>query len=65
MKGWWPLTRQKTAKDYEREEKEKKDKKKKKKSKDRRSRMKEEELQFTDSSGNTFLLMVEKYSHTC
>ncbi|XP_008318944.1 fer-1-like protein 4 [Cynoglossus semilaevis] len=57
MKGWWPLTRQKTAKDYEREEKEKKDKKKKKKSKDRRSRMKEEELQFTDSSGNTFLLM--------
>ncbi|XP_039653756.1 fer-1-like protein 4 [Perca fluviatilis] len=62
MKGWWPLTRPKTAKDFEREEKEKeeakkKGKKKKKKKKDKRSNMKPEEIQYTDSMGNTFLLM--------
>ncbi|XP_034725482.1 fer-1-like protein 4 [Etheostoma cragini] len=62
MKGWWPLTRPKTAKDFEREEKEreeakKKGKKKKKKKKDKRSNMKQEEIQYTDSMGNTFLLM--------
>ncbi|XP_037622050.1 fer-1-like protein 4 [Sebastes umbrosus] len=62
MKGWWPLTRLKTAEDFEREEKEreeakKKGKKKKKKKKDKRSNMKQEEIQYTDSSGNTFLLM--------
>ncbi|XP_035485892.2 fer-1-like protein 4 [Scophthalmus maximus] len=64
MKGWWPLTRLKTAEDFEREEKEKeeearnkKKKKKDKKSKDRRKKLKQEHIQFTDSSGNTFLLM--------
>ncbi|XP_058488607.1 fer-1-like protein 4 [Solea solea] len=58
MKGWWPLTRLKTAEDFEKEEKEKQAKKKKgKKSKDRRSKMKKEQLQYTDSNGNTFLLM--------
>ncbi|XP_038552062.1 fer-1-like protein 4 [Micropterus salmoides] len=62
MKGWWPLTRMKTAKDFEREEKEKeaakkKGSKKKKKQKDRRSQMRPEDLEYTDSSGNTFLLM--------
>ncbi|TKS70810.1 Fer-1-like protein 4 [Collichthys lucidus] len=62
MKGWWPLIRLKTAEDFEREEKEreeamKKGKKKKKKTKDRRSKMKPEDLEFIDSSGNTFLLM--------
>ncbi|XP_068598130.1 fer-1-like protein 4 [Brachionichthys hirsutus] len=62
MKGWWPLTRLKTAEDFEKEEKErqeamKKGKKKKKKKKDKRSNMKPEDLQYTDNSGNTFLLM--------
>uniref|UniRef100_A0A665XBL1 Fer-1 like family member 4 n=1 Tax=Echeneis naucrates TaxID=173247 RepID=A0A665XBL1_ECHNA len=62
MKGWWPLTRLKTAEDFEKEEKEKeeakkKGKKKKKKSKDKRSKMREEDIQYTDSSGNVYLLM--------
>nr|XP_019952111.1 PREDICTED: fer-1-like protein 4 [Paralichthys olivaceus] len=61
MKGWWPLTRLKTAEDFEREEKEKEEAKKKgkkkKKSKDKRKNLKKEHLQYTDSSGNTFLLM--------
>ena len=60
MKGWWPLVRQKTPEDFEREEREreeaKKNKKKKKKSK--RSKMKPEDMEFTDNNGNTFLLMV-------
>ncbi|XP_067442564.1 fer-1-like protein 4 [Thunnus thynnus] len=62
MKGWWPLTRLKTAEDFEKEEKEKeeakkKGKKKKKKTKDRRAKMRPEDIQFTDSGGNTYLLM--------
>ncbi|XP_037303839.1 fer-1-like protein 4 [Pungitius pungitius] len=61
MKGWWPLTRPKTAEDFEREEKEREEAKKKgnkkKKKKDRRSKMKKEEIEYTDSSGSTFLLM--------
>ncbi|XP_028302961.1 fer-1-like protein 4 isoform X2 [Gouania willdenowi] len=61
MKGWWPLVRQKTAEDFEREEKEreeaKKKGKKKKKKKDKRSKMKKEDIEYTDSLGNTFLLM--------
>ncbi|XP_034440467.1 fer-1-like protein 4 [Hippoglossus hippoglossus] len=60
MKGWWPLTRLKTAEDIEKEEKEKEEAKKKgkkKKSKDKRTKLKREQLQYTDSSGNTFLLM--------
>lgn len=59
LKGWWPLTRLKTPEDFEREEKERAIKKKKKdeKKKDRRSQIKPEDLQFTDSSGNTHLLM--------
>ncbi|CAJ1052063.1 fer-1-like protein 4 [Xyrichtys novacula] len=63
MKGWWPLTRLKTAEDFEKEEKEKQEakkkggKKKKKKKKDKRGNMKKEELEFIDSSGNTYLLM--------
>lgn len=66
MKGWWPLTRLKTAEDFEREEKEKEEAKKKgkkkKKKKDKRSKMKPEDIQYTDSSGNTFLLMVQKHT---
>ncbi|XP_029946768.1 fer-1-like protein 4 [Salarias fasciatus] len=62
MKGWWPLIRQKTAKDFEKEEKEreeamKKGGKKKKKRKDNRSKLRPEDIQYTDSLGNTFLLM--------
>lgn len=63
MKGWWPLTRLKTAEDFEREEKEREEAKKKgkkKKKKDKRSKMRPEDIQYTDSSGNTFLLMVQK-----
>lgn len=60
MKGWWPLIKLKSQEDIEREEREaeleKKNKKKKKRSK--RSKMKPEDIQFVDSSGNTFLLMV-------
>ncbi|XP_017286969.1 fer-1-like protein 4 [Kryptolebias marmoratus] len=62
MKGWWPLVRLKTAEDFEKEEKErqeakKKGRKKKKKSKDKRSKLRQEDIQYTDSLGNTFLLM--------
>ncbi|KAM9860161.1 fer-1-like protein 4 [Aulostomus maculatus] len=62
MKGWWPLVRMKTAEDFEKEEKEKekakkKGKKKKKKTKDKRASMRQEDIQFTDSCGNVFLLM--------
>ncbi|XP_015243518.1 PREDICTED: fer-1-like protein 4 [Cyprinodon variegatus] len=61
MKGWWPLVRLKTAEDFEKEEKEKRRAKKKgykkKKTKDKRSQMREEDIQYTDSLGNTYLLM--------
>ncbi|XP_029683326.1 fer-1-like protein 4 isoform X2 [Takifugu rubripes] len=62
MKGWWPLTRQKTAEDFEREEKErqkakKKGKKRGRKRKDKWSHMKQEDIEYTDALGNTFLLM--------
>lgn len=64
MKGWWPLVRLKTAEDFEREEKEKMEAKKKghkkKKTKDKRSQMSKEDIQYTDSLGNTYLLMVQK-----
>lgn len=63
MKGWWPLTRLKTAEDFEREEKErqkakKKGKKRGRKRKDKWSHMKQEDIEYTDALGNTFLLMV-------
>ncbi|KAL6464661.1 hypothetical protein MHYP_G00269780 [Metynnis hypsauchen] len=61
MKGWWPLIKLKSQEDIEREEREaemeKKNKKKKKKKQSKRSKMKPDDLQFMDSSGNTFLLM--------
>ncbi|XP_060713707.1 fer-1-like protein 4 [Tachysurus vachellii] len=61
MKGWWPLIKLKSQEDIEREEREaeleKKNKKKKKKKQSKRSKMKPEDLQFVDNSGNTFLLM--------
>uniref|UniRef100_A0A3B3D8C6 Fer-1 like family member 4 n=1 Tax=Oryzias melastigma TaxID=30732 RepID=A0A3B3D8C6_ORYME len=57
MKGWWPLVRMKTAEDFEKEEKEKKKSRKKKKTKDKRSKLRQEDIQYTDNLGNTFLLM--------
>ncbi|XP_076863627.1 fer-1-like protein 4 [Brachyhypopomus gauderio] len=61
MKGWWPLIKLKSQEDIEREEREaeqeRKNKKKKKKKQSKRSKMKPEDLQFVDSSGNTFLIM--------
>ncbi|KAM9410752.1 fer-1-like protein 4 isoform 2-T2 [Pholidichthys leucotaenia] len=66
MKGWWPMTRQKTAEDFEREEKEKqeakkkrrsKKKKKRKKNKNKWSQLKKEDIEYTDNMGHTFLLM--------
>uniref|UniRef100_A0A3B1KAX2 Fer-1 like family member 4 n=1 Tax=Astyanax mexicanus TaxID=7994 RepID=A0A3B1KAX2_ASTMX len=61
MKGWWPLIKLKSQEDIEREEREremeKKNKKKKKKKQSKRGKMKPEDLQFVDSTGNTFLLM--------
>ncbi|XP_077460197.1 fer-1-like protein 4 [Stigmatopora argus] len=64
LKGWWPLTRLKTARDYEREAAQNRDKKKKKKKtaskpkgKDKWSRLKQEDVQFTDNAGNVHLLM--------
>lgn len=65
IRGWWPLTRLKTPEDFEKEEKErqsakKKGKKIRKKRKDKWSHMKKEDIEYTDSSGNTYLLMVLK-----
>ncbi|XP_072296115.1 fer-1-like protein 4 [Eucyclogobius newberryi] len=59
LKGWWPLTRQKTPEDFEREEKEREKKKKKKEEnkKDRRSQIRAEDLQFVDAGGTTHVLM--------
>lgn len=65
MKGWWPLTRLKTAEDFEREEKarqkaKKKGRKRNRKRKDKWSHMKQEDIQYADNMGNTYLLMVPK-----
>lgn len=65
MKGWWPLIKLKSQEDIEREEREaeeeRKKKRKKKKKGSKRSKMKPEDLQFVDSSGNTYLLMVNEF----
>ncbi|XP_051489419.1 fer-1-like protein 4 [Apus apus] len=54
MRGWWPFTKLRDLEDEEREERENKQKKKKKK---RRSRsVKPEDVEFTDPSGNKYLL---------
>uniref|UniRef100_A0AAV2MM10 C2 domain-containing protein n=1 Tax=Knipowitschia caucasica TaxID=637954 RepID=A0AAV2MM10_KNICA len=55
LKGWWPLTRLKTPEDCEKE-KEQASKNKGNK-RDRRSQNKAEDLQFTDASGATHVLM--------
>ncbi|XP_075033605.1 fer-1-like protein 4 [Mixophyes fleayi] len=55
MKGWWPFIKIRSEEDIEREEREAEDNKKKKKKKKRRS-VKIEDVQFSDSSGNTYIL---------
>ncbi|CAL8360491.1 unnamed protein product [Lota lota] len=59
MKGWWPLIRLKSEEDIEKEKKEEEEAKKKggKKQKSKRSKMKKEDIEFTDNGGNTYLLM--------
>ncbi|XP_014816680.1 PREDICTED: fer-1-like protein 4 isoform X1 [Calidris pugnax] len=53
MRGWWPFIKLKEQEDDEREEREDKQKKKKKK---RSSSVKPEDMEFTDPSGNKYLL---------
>ncbi|KAM9296863.1 fer-1-like protein 4 [Gastrophryne carolinensis] len=55
MRGWWPFVKLKTEEDEEREEREAKQKKKKKKKKRRRN-VRIEDVQYTDSSGNIYIL---------
>ncbi|XP_061689432.1 fer-1-like protein 4 isoform X2 [Syngnathoides biaculeatus] len=57
MKGWWPLTRLKTADDWEREERDARRRRKNKKTKDKRARLKQDDVCFTDAGGNVHLLM--------
>ncbi|XP_056454253.1 fer-1-like protein 4 [Gadus chalcogrammus] len=59
MKGWWPLIRLKSQEDVDKELKEEEEAKKKgkKKTKSKRGKMKKEDIEFTDSGGNTYLLM--------
>ncbi|XP_053309216.1 fer-1-like protein 4 [Spea bombifrons] len=54
MRGWWPFIKLKSEEDEEREEREAKEKKKKKKKK--RKNVNPEDVQFTDPSGNTYIL---------
>uniref|UniRef100_A0A8C4YEP4 C2 domain-containing protein n=1 Tax=Gopherus evgoodei TaxID=1825980 RepID=A0A8C4YEP4_9SAUR len=54
MRGWWPFIKLKDQEDEEREEREAKEKKKKKKKK--RSSIKPEDIEFTDPSGNKYIL---------
>ena len=65
MKGWWPLSRLKSQEDVDKELKEEEEAKKKgkKKTKSKRGKMKKEDIEFTDSGGNTYLLMV-RGTHT-
>uniref|UniRef100_A0A8C3K7Y9 C2 domain-containing protein n=1 Tax=Calidris pygmaea TaxID=425635 RepID=A0A8C3K7Y9_9CHAR len=53
MRGWWPFIKLKEQEDDEREEREDKQKKKKKKWS---SSVKPEDMEFTDPSGNKYLL---------
>ncbi|XP_075577107.1 fer-1-like protein 4 [Pelecanus crispus] len=53
MRGWWPFIKLKDQEDEKREEREEKQKKKKKKW---RSSVKPEDVEFTDPSGNKYLL---------
>lgn len=57
MRGWWPFIKLKDQDDEEREEREVKRKKKKKKWS---SSVKPEDVEFTDPSGNKYLLTVRQ-----
>uniref|UniRef100_A0A4W3JUH3 Fer-1-like protein 4 n=1 Tax=Callorhinchus milii TaxID=7868 RepID=A0A4W3JUH3_CALMI len=54
MKGWWPLMKVKEEEDEEDEEDNSKKKKKKKKNK--KKKVKIEDVQYSDSSGNVYIL---------
>nr|XP_013816978.1 PREDICTED: fer-1-like protein 4 [Apteryx mantelli mantelli] len=56
MRGWWPFIKLRDQEDEEREEREANQKKKKKKKKKWSSSIKPEDVQFTDPSGNKYLL---------
>lgn len=58
MRGWWPFIKLKDQEDEEREEREYKQKKKKKKKWSRSVRP--EDVEFTDPSGNKYLLTVRQ-----
>lgn len=53
MRGWWPFIKLKEQEDEEREDKQKKKKK-------LRSSVKPEDVEFTDPSGNKYLLTVRQ-----
>lgn len=55
MRGWWPFIKLRDQEDDKREEREYKKKKKKTKWS---SSVKPEDMEFTDSSGNKYFLMV-------
>lgn len=61
MRGWWPFIKLKEHEDEERQEREDKQKKKKKK---RSSSVKPEDVEFTDPSGNKYLLTVREDAGT-
>ncbi|PIN95496.1 hypothetical protein AB205_0125580 [Aquarana catesbeiana] len=54
MKGWWPFVKLKSEEDIEREEREAEEKSKKKKKKRKHVRI--EDVQYTDTSGNVYIL---------
>lgn len=58
MKGWWPFVKLKSEEDIEREEREAEEKSKKKKKKRKHVRI--EDVQYTDTSGNVYILAVSQ-----
>ncbi|XP_056404371.1 fer-1-like protein 4 [Hyla sarda] len=54
MKGWWPFVKLKSEEDIEREEREAEDKSKKRKKKRKNVRL--EDVQYSDPSGNIYIL---------
>nr|XP_056700148.1 fer-1-like protein 4 [Euleptes europaea] len=56
MRGWWPFIKLKGQEDIEREEREAKQKKKKKKKNKWRRSINPEDVEFSDPSGNIFIL---------
>lgn len=60
MRGWWPFIKLRDQEDDKREEREYKKKKKNK----WRSSVKQEDMEFTDPSGNKYLLTVRRGAGT-